>query len=93
MACFVNKGEKVPVSFNGSVLRDEGGRMPGLSGLRGQQGDKSHPKLEEANVTYRGRSCEMRSLRGNNELKSTEAQLIQSERWRHCQLQQVLPMR
>lgn len=83
--CLVNKdGEKVPVSFNGSVLRDEGGRMLGLVGIaRDNREIKTLIlKLEEANANLEKkvlqRTAELE--KAYNELKSTEAQLIQSEK-------------
>ncbi len=83
--CFINtEGEKIPVSFNGSVLRDESGRMLGLVGIARDNREikKLIMKLEEANISLEHkvmlRTAELE--KAYNELKHKESQLIHSEK-------------
>lgn len=83
--CLVSReGEKMPVSFNGSVLRDEGGRMLGLVGVARDNREikKLILKLEEANSTLEKkvlqRTYELE--KAYNDLKNKDTQLIQSEK-------------
>jgi PAS domain S-box-containing protein len=83
--CLVNKeSEKIPVSFNGSILKDGDGRMLGLVGIARDHREikKLILKLEEANATLEKkvmqRTAELE--KAYNELKSKELQLIQNEK-------------
>lgn len=83
--CLLNKdGEKIPISFNGSALKDGEGRMLGLAGIAKDNREVKRLilKLEDANVNLEKkvmqRTAELE--KAFNDLKGKELQLIQSEK-------------
>lgn len=83
--CLVSRdGKKVAVSFNGSVLRDECGKMLGLVGVARDYREIKRLilELEEANINLEHKVLDRTSQleKTYNELKHKEMQLIQSEK-------------